>query len=47
MRLITATTNIAKMNMNIVEAIDNINTIMQKNEEVSEKLNRIVSQVQF
>ena len=43
----TATTNIAKMNMNIVEAIDNINTIMQKNEEVSKKLNRIVSQVQF
>jgi len=33
--------------MNIVEAIHNINDIMEKNKEVSEKLEEIVSQVKF
>ncbi len=41
----TATNNIA--NMNIVEAINNINDIMEKNKEVSDKLQEIVSQVKF
>ena len=43
----TATINIANMNMSIVEAINNINDIMEKNKEVSEKLGEIVSQVKF
>lgn len=42
-----ATTNLAEKNMNIVEAINNINNIMKKNEEVSERLQEIVSQVKF
>jgi len=42
-----ATTNIAEKNMNIVEAINNINNIMEKNKIVSEKLEEIVSQVKF
>lgn len=33
--------------MNMVEAINNINNIMEKNEEISNKLNEIVSQVKF
>ncbi len=42
-----ATTNIAEKNMNIVETITNINDIMQKNREVSAKLEDIVSQVKY
>ena len=42
-----ATTNIAEKNMNIVEAINNINDIMQKNKEVSEQLEKIVSEVKI
>lgn len=43
----TATNNIAEKNIDIVEAINNINDIMKKNREVSEKLEEIVSQVKF
>jgi methyl-accepting chemotaxis protein len=42
-----ATTNIADKNMNIVEAINEINLIMEKNKEVSNKLEEIVSQVKL
>lgn len=42
-----ATTNIAEKNMNIVESINNINHIMERNKEVSQKLEEIVSQVKF
>ena len=43
----TATNNIASMNMNIVEVISEINAIMEKNKEVSDELEKIVSQVKF
>ena len=42
-----ATTNIAEKNMNIVTAISTINNIMEKNKLISDKLDEIVSQVQF
>lgn len=42
-----ATTNIAEKNMDIVTAINTINNIMEKNKLVSDKLDEIVSQVQF
>lgn len=42
-----ATTNIAEKNMNIVESLNNINTTMKKNKEISNKLEQIVSQVKF
>lgn len=42
-----ATTNIAHKNMNIVEAINEINNIMERNEEISQRLEEIVSQVMF
>ena len=42
-----ATTNIAEKNINIVETTNNINDIMQKNREVSDKLEKIVSQVKY
>ncbi|WP_353095926.1 methyl-accepting chemotaxis protein [Tissierella praeacuta] len=41
------TTNIAEKNMNIVEAISDINDVMKRNKEVSENLEKIVSQVKF
>ncbi|MDR7869822.1 MAG: methyl-accepting chemotaxis protein [Tissierellaceae bacterium] len=43
----TATTNIAEKNMNIVEAINNINSIMDRNSEAAEKLKDIVDQVKL
>lgn len=43
----SATSNIAEKNMNIAKAIDNINNIMAKNKEVSEKLEKIVSMVEM
>ena len=42
-----ATTNIAEKNMNIVDAINTVNDIMQRNKDVSNKLEEIVSQVKF
>ena len=42
-----ATTNIAEKNMNIVEAINDISGIIEKNKEISDKLEEIVSQVKF
>ena len=42
-----ATTSIAEKNMDIVTAINNINSIMDRNKEVSERLKDIVSQVKF
>jgi methyl-accepting chemotaxis protein len=42
-----ATMNIAEKNMNIVQAIEKINSITNKNKEVSEKLEKIVSQVKY
>lgn len=42
-----ATTNIAEKNMNIVEAINEINLIIEKNNDISQRLEEIVSQVQF
>lgn len=42
-----ATTNIAEKNMSMVEAINNINEIMQRNKEVSTKLEEIVAQVRL
>lgn len=42
-----ATANIADKNMNIVEAINEINVIMERNKEVSDKLEEIVSQVKL
>lgn len=42
-----ATTNIAEKNMNMVEAISTINDIMERNKEVSNKLEEIVSQVKM
>jgi methyl-accepting chemotaxis protein len=41
------TTNIAEKNINIVEAINTINNIMERNRDVSNKLEEIVSQVKF
>ncbi len=43
----SATTSIAEKNMNIVEAINNINSIMEGNKEASDKLEEIVSQVKL
>lgn len=43
----TATTSIAEKNMNMVGAITNINSIMERNKEVSDKLEEIVSQVKI
>ncbi|NOH15493.1 methyl-accepting chemotaxis protein [Clostridium cochlearium] len=43
----SATVNIAEKNMGMVEAINNINNIMEKNKEVSDKLQEIVSQVKY
>lgn len=42
-----ATTNIAEKNMHMVEAINNINEIMDQNREVANKLQGIVSQVEI
>lgn len=42
-----ATTDIAEKNMGIVEAVTKINSITQKNKEISDKLQEIVSQVKF
>jgi methyl-accepting chemotaxis protein len=42
-----ATTNIAEKNMNMVEAINEINSIMEKNKDGSNKLEETVSQVKF
>ncbi|WP_353095968.1 methyl-accepting chemotaxis protein [Tissierella praeacuta] len=42
-----ATTNIADKNMNIVEAINEISRIIEKNKDVSDKLEEIVSQVRL
>ncbi len=42
-----ATTNIAEKNMNIVEAINDISGIIEKNKDISDKLEEIVSQVKF
>lgn len=42
-----ATTSIAEKNMNIVEAINTVNDIMERNKDVSNKLEEIVSQVKF
>lgn len=42
-----ATVNIAEKNMNVVDAIHDINSIMEGNKEVSEKLEEIVSQVEY
>ena len=42
-----ATTNIAEKNMNIVDAINDISKIIEKNRDISDKLEEIVSQVKF
>ena len=42
-----ATTSIAEKNMSMVEAINTINDIMERNKEVSNKLEEIVSQVRI
>lgn len=42
-----ATTNIAEKNTDMVEAMNNINNIMERSTKVSEKLNEILSQVKF
>lgn len=42
-----ATTNIAEKNMNIVEAINDISKIIEKNKDISNRLEEIVSQVRF
>ena len=42
-----ATTNIAEKNMNMVEVLNEIDSIMEKNKEISQKLEDIVSQVKF
>ena len=42
-----ATTNIADKNMNMVNGITNINNIMERNKEVSDKLADIVAQVKY
>lgn len=42
-----ATISIAEKNMNVVEAINDINDIVEGNKEVSEKLEEIVSQVEY
>lgn len=41
------TTNIAEKNVNIVEAINEINKIMERNQEISQKLEEIVSTVKI
>lgn len=43
----TATSNIAEKNMLITKNTDNINRIMAKNKEVSEKLEKIVAMVEI
>lgn len=42
-----ATSDIAQKNMHMVEAINNINNVTEKNKEISEKLQSIVSQVKL
>ena len=42
-----ATNNIAEMNMNMVESISNINNVISKNEEISVRLQELVSQVKY
>ena len=42
-----ATTNIAEKNMNMVEALNEIDHIMERNQEISRKLEEIVSEVKF
>jgi methyl-accepting chemotaxis protein len=42
-----ATTNIAEKNMDMVQAINNINEIMEKNKEVSDKLQDLVENVEY
>ena len=42
-----STTNIAEKNINIVNAINEINTIIEKNKDISERLGKIVSQVKL
>ncbi|WP_154440662.1 methyl-accepting chemotaxis protein [Tissierella pigra] len=42
-----AATTIAEKNMNIVEGINDISSIIEKNEDISQKLEEIVSQVKF
>lgn len=39
--------NIAERNVNIVNSVDSINKIMEKNKEISEKLNHMISQVKY
>ncbi|MCK9444031.1 MAG: methyl-accepting chemotaxis protein [Tissierellaceae bacterium] len=43
----TATTNIAEKNMNMVNAINEINSIMERNKGISDTLEKIVSQIVF
>ncbi|WMM24303.1 methyl-accepting chemotaxis protein [Tissierella sp. MB52-C2] len=42
-----ATTNIADKNMNIVEAVNDISKIIERNKYISDRLEEIVSQVRF
>ena len=42
-----ATTNIADKNMNIVEAVNDISKIIERNKHISDRLEEIVSQVKF
>lgn len=42
-----STTNIAEKNINIVNAINEINAIIEKNKDISERLGKIVSQVKL
>lgn len=42
-----ATTNIAEKNLNVVDTIANINQVMEKSKEVSNKLTDIISQVRL
>ena len=42
-----ATNNIAEMNMNMVKSISNINNVISKNEEISVRLQELVSQVKY
>lgn len=42
-----ATVSIAEKNMDVVEAINDMNGIMEGNKEVSDRLGEIVSQVEY
>lgn len=42
-----ATNNIAEMNMNMVKSISNINNVISKNEEISVRLQELVSKVKY